>query len=60
MPRVAQIVEGQLDVLVIECPLENLAIHLEEGGPDWFGLLHDSTNRPLEGIAFYRTLDSHE
>src|SRR5258705_6844417 len=57
--RVAQVVKGQLDVLWIERPLEDLAVHLEEGGPDWFGLLQHSTDRPLDGITFYRALDSH-
>jgi hypothetical protein len=40
--------------------LENLAIHLEAGGPDWFGLSYHSADRPLKGITFYRALDSHE
>jgi hypothetical protein len=40
--------------------LENLAIHPKAGGPDWFGLSYHSADRPLEGIAFYRALDSHE
>ena len=60
MARAAQVIKGQLDIRVIDRPLENLAIHLEEGDPDWFGLLHHSADRPLKGITFYRALDSHE
>jgi hypothetical protein len=40
--------------------LENLAIHLEEGGPSWFGLSHRLADRPLKGITVYRAFDSHE
>jgi hypothetical protein len=60
MVRAAQVIEVQLDIRVIDRPLENLVIHLEAGGPAWFGLSHHSTDRPLKGIAFYRALDSHE
>ena len=52
--------KGQLDIRIIDRPLENLAIHLEDGGPGWFGLLHCLADRPLKSIAFYRALDSHE
>jgi hypothetical protein len=58
--RVAQVIEGQVDILVIERSLEDLAVHLEEGGPDWFGLLQHATDRPLEGITFYPARNSHE
>ena len=40
--------------------MENLAIHLEEGGADGFGLLHHTTDRPFEGIPIYGALDFHE
>jgi hypothetical protein len=60
MTRTAQVIEVQLDIRVIDRPLENLAIHPEEGGPEWFGLSHHSADRPLQGVAFYRALDSHE
>jgi hypothetical protein len=60
MARAAQVIEGQLDIRVIDRPLANLAIHLEADGPDWFGLSHHSADRPLKGITFYRALDSHE
>jgi hypothetical protein len=40
--------------------LENLAIRLKESGPDWFGPLQRSADRPLKGITFYRALDSRE
>ena len=60
MVRAAQVIEGKLNIRVIDRPLENLAIHLEESGPDWFGLSQRSADRPLKGITFYRALDSHE
>ena len=60
MVRAAQVIEGKLNIRVIDRPLENLAIHLEEGGPDWFGLSQHSADRPLKGITFYRALDSHK
>ena len=60
MARAGQVIKGQLDIRVIDRPLENLAIHPEKGGPAWFGLLHHSADRPLKGITFYRALDSHE
>jgi hypothetical protein len=40
--------------------LENLAINFEDGGPDWFGLLHHLADRALKGITFYRTVNFHE
>ena len=60
MARAAQVIAGQLDIRVIDRPLENLAIHLEEGGPEWFGLAHHSADRPLKAITFYLALDFHE
>ena len=60
MARTAEVMKSQLDIRIIDRPLENLAIHLEDRGPDWFGLLNRLANRPLEGIAFYHALDSHE
>jgi hypothetical protein len=60
MARAAHVIEGQLDIRVIDRPLENLAIHPEEGGSKWFGLSHRLADRPLKGITFYRAFDSHE
>ena len=60
MLRAGQVIEVQLEIRVIDRPLENLAIHRKAGGPDWFGLSYHSANRPLKGIAFYRAPDSHE
>ncbi len=60
MVRVVQVIEVQLDIRVIDRPLENLAVDPKKGGPDWFRLAYHSANRPLKGIAFYRALDSHE
>jgi hypothetical protein len=60
MARAAQVIEGQLNIRVIDCSLENLAIRLKAGDPDWFGLSHNSADRPLEGITVYRALYSYE
>ena len=46
--------------MVIDRPLKNLAIHLEEGRPARFGLAQHSADRPLKRITLYRALDSHE
>src|SRR5271156_5052314 len=60
MARAAQVIKGQLDIRVIDRPLENLAVHLKDGGPDWFGLLKRLADRSLKGIAFDRALDPDE
>ena len=60
MVRAAQVIEGKLNIRVINRPLENLAIHLEESGPDRLGLSQRLADRPLKGITFYRALDSHK
>jgi hypothetical protein len=40
--------------------LVQLAIHLEEGVPDWFGFSHHSTDRPFEGTALYGAVNLYE
>ena len=60
MARVAQVVEGHLDVRVIDRPLEDLAIQLDDGGPGWFGLTHHVTDRPLEQVSLHRAVESHK
>jgi hypothetical protein len=60
LARIAQIENGQLDVWIIDRPLVHVAIHLEEGGPDWFGFSHHSTDRPFEGIALDRAINPYE
>ena len=50
----------QLDIAIVVYLLEHLAIHLNKGGADWFGLLHHAADRPLEGVAIYRALDFDE
>src|SRR5271163_3994172 len=60
MLRVAQVMEGQLDIRVIDRPLEDLAIRLEDGDPGWFGLPHHMTDRPLKHITLYRAVESHK
>ncbi len=58
--RGGQVVQGQLDIRVVDNPLENLAICLKEGGPACFGLLHPLADRPLKDVTFYCAVDSHE
>jgi hypothetical protein len=58
--RAAQVVEGKVNIRVINRPLENLAILLKEGGPGWFGLSRHSAYRPLKGITLYRAVDPHK
>ncbi|OBI35950.1 hypothetical protein A5708_08560 [Mycobacterium colombiense] len=60
MVRAPEVIEGQLYIRVVDRPLENLAIHLEEGGPARFVLPHRPADGPLEGLTVYRALDSHE
>jgi hypothetical protein len=60
MARAAQVIKGRLNVGVIDRFLENLAIRLEAGDPDWFGLSHHSTNRPLKGFAVYAAVNFYE
>ncbi len=60
MARALQIVEGELDIRVISRPLEDLAIHLKEGRPAWFGLSDRLADCPLKGITVYRAVDSDE
>ena len=60
MARVAQVVEGDVDVRVVDRPLEDLAIHLEDGGPGRFGLPHHVTDRLLDQIALYGAVESHQ
>jgi hypothetical protein len=57
MARRAHVIKGQLDIGVIDRALENLAVHLKAGGPDWLSLSHHSADRPLKGITIYRALD---
>ena len=56
----AQFIEFQLSVWVIDRFLENPAIRREDGGSSWFGLSRHSADRPLQGVAFYRALDLDE
>ncbi len=60
MARAAEVIEGHLDIRVIDRPLENLAIHLEDGSPGWFGLPHHLTDRLLQQITLYRAVESHK
>src|SRR6476661_470583 len=55
--RAAQIMEGKLDIRVVDRPLVNLAVLLEEGGSGGLGLPQHSADRPLEGTTLDRALD---
>ncbi|AMD53950.1 hypothetical protein ATO49_04120 [Mycolicibacterium fortuitum subsp. fortuitum DSM 46621 = ATCC 6841 = JCM 6387] len=56
----AQIVEGQLHLRIFRRLLVDLPVHLEEGGPERFGLSHHSADRPLKSVAVERARDFHE
>ncbi len=58
--RTAQVVKRKLNMLVVDCPLDDLAVLLEETSPDRFGFSYHSTDRPLKGITLYWTFDSHK
>ncbi|OBH48980.1 hypothetical protein A5687_19965 [Mycobacterium mantenii] len=58
--RASEIVVGKLNVRVINRLLENLAVQLEKGGSERFGLAHRLTNHVLKQIRLYRALDSHQ
>jgi hypothetical protein len=60
LARFAQVIKGELDIRIVDRPLEDLTVLLEEGGPDRFGLAHGSPDRPFQPIAFYRPVNSYE
>ncbi|GBE68187.1 hypothetical protein MFM001_46490 [Mycobacterium sp. MFM001] len=55
-----EIVERQLDVRVVDRPLENLAINFEKRGSDWLGLRHHVPDRLFKHIRFYGPADYSE
>ncbi len=55
--RAGQVMKLELDMRVIDRPLNHLAVNLEERSPERFGLRHCLADRPLEDITVYRTLD---
>ena len=58
MARVAQVVEGHLDIRVVDRPLDDVAIFLGDGGPGRLGLLHHVTDRPHEHSGLHRAVES--
>ncbi|CAM3394296.1 hypothetical protein MYCO108962_18340 [Mycobacterium colombiense] len=54
------LIASELDIRVINRLLENLAIDLEKGGPEWFGLAHHLTDRLLKQPRVDGALDSQE
>ncbi len=58
--RAGQVVECQFNLRVVDRPLEYLPVYLEERRPYRFRLTDHTTDRPLKGIAIYRTRDLHE
>ena len=58
--RAHEVIASKLNIRVINRLLENLAIHLEEGGPGWFGLPQHVTDRLLKQITIYRAVESHK
>lgn len=55
-----QVVKGELDVRVIDRPLEDLAVDLDEGHPGRLGFPHRLADRPLQGVALDHAVDPHE
>ena len=60
MARRGQVIEGQLDIRVVDSSLENLAIRRKESGPAWFGLLQPQADGQFKDITLYRAVDSRE
>ena len=58
--RAHEIVTNELNVRVVNHLLENLAIHLEKGGSQRFGLTHHLTDSPLKQTRLYRALNSQK
>ena len=52
-----EIVEGKLDLWVVNRLLENLAIDLKKRGPGWLGLRQHVPDRLLKHIRFDRALN---
>ena len=49
-----------VDFRIVDYPLENLTVLLEECCPDRIGFSHRTLQRPLEGVAIHCALDSHQ
>ncbi len=58
--RAYEVIASKLNIQVINCLLENLAIHLVKGGSKRFGLAHHLTDRRLKQTRLDRALDSHK
>lgn len=58
--RIGQVMTDQLDVRILDHPLKDLAVRLEEGDPAWFGVQQPQADRPLEDVTFDRAVDSCE
>src|ERR1700757_447457 len=58
--RAYEVIASKLNIRVINRLLENLAIHLEKGGSEWFGLAHHLTDRALKQTRLNRALESHK
>ncbi|BBZ01766.1 hypothetical protein MCHIJ_12030 [Mycolicibacterium chitae] len=54
---IADVVEGEFDIRVIERPLEHLTVDLEEGRPRRFGFLQGLAYRFLEQAVVDGTVD---
>src|SRR5579875_532700 len=58
--RALEVVASELDVRIINGLLENVAINLEKGSSEWFGLGHDLTNGLGKQLGVEDALDSPE
>lgn len=55
--RIAQVLERQLQIRMINRALDDLSIHFKERSASGFGLRHSLTNGPLKENSFYLTFD---
>ncbi|GAB4643027.1 hypothetical protein MOKP50_36530 [Mycobacterium avium subsp. hominissuis] len=58
--RAHPLIARELDVRVIDGLLENLAIHLEKGGSEWFGFAHHLPDRVLQQPRVDGAFDSQQ
>ncbi|CPU12763.1 Uncharacterised protein [Mycobacteroides abscessus] len=58
--RIAQVLERQLQIRMINRALDDLPIHFKERSASGFGLRHSLTNGPLKENSFYLTFDPNQ
>jgi hypothetical protein len=58
--RTHEVIARELNIRVINRLLEDLAVHLEEDGSQWVGLVHHLTDRALKQARVDPALESHK